>query len=387
MPIPTTMLSHQQNLERFKLLETARFRVATLQNNPGESSSEAGYWQKQGDETRNELILANLGLVTSLARKYTQYGLEIDDLEQEGRIGLGKAIEKFDYRRGWQLSTYAEHWIRQAITRALSKQARTIRIPEERLTEIRKLKAVAEEMRKEFGGEPSPEEIAWEMNIPERQVRALLAMEQQTVSMHTPVGHTDGATIIDFVADSSVMDPGMEMDLSIHHKWLRESFQTLTERECEVFKLRHGIDHRRSQSLEKIGMKFGVSGERIRQIHHKAYEKVVCFIREKESSGFLKKVKESAAIKNQAHGAKDVTALTSQNRPKSGLKTRNTNANPNHNLWNNNGTWSCKFRVYTADGGIQQINKSLKTRSLEEARILRDEMMDEFNRPLPHAAA
>ena len=381
------MLSHEQNLERFKLLEIAESRVATLQRNPGECSGEVRYWLNKGDETRNDLIMANLGLVTSLAKKYTKYGLELEDLEQEGIIGLGKAIEKFDYRRDCQLSTYAAYWIKQAMTRALSKQSRTIRIPEHRLSEMRKLKAVAEKFRKEFGSEPSTEEIAWEMNISEQRVCDLRSMEQQTISMHSPVGHTDGATIIDFIADSSVVDPGKNIDLSIHHKWLKESFETLTDRECEVLKLRHGIANTRRQSLEQIGIKFGVCSERIRQIHNKAYEKVVCFIREKESSGFLKKVRQSAAIKNQANKAKRATAIAPPKRPDFGLKTRNTNANPNHHIWNNNGTWYCNFRVYDTDGETKQIRTSLNTQSEEEARILRDEKMADYSEPQPHAAA
>ena len=381
------MQSHEQNLERFKQLESVKLRIAALQKNPGDISGELHYWQKQATETRNELILANRGLVGSHAKKYRDLGLEIEDLEQEGIIGLGKAIEKFEYRRDCQLSTYAEYWIKQAMFRALSKQSRTIRIPEDRLSEMRKLKAVAEKFRKEFGSEPSVEEIAWEMNIPERRVRALLVIEQPTISMHTPVGHTDGATIIDFIADSSVVDPGKNIDLSIHHKWLKESFETLTDRECEVLKLRHGIANTRRQSLEQIGIKFGVCSERIRQIHNKAYEKVVCFIREKESSGFLKKVRQSAAIKNQANKAKRATAIAPPKRPDFGLKTRNTNANPNHHIWNNNGTWYCKFRVYDTDGETKQIRTSLNTQSEEEARILRDEKMADYSEPQPHAAA
>lgn len=379
------MPSYEENLSRFKLLEVARLRATSLQ----EYSSDVGYWRNKGDETKNELVLANLGLVTALARKYTKYGLEIEDLEQEGRIGLGKAIEKFDHHRGCQLATYAEHWIRQAMTRALSKQARTIRIPEERLTEIRKLKAVADGLRKEFGCEPSAEVIAWEMDIPERQVCALLAMDQQTVSMHTPARNKDGATIIDFVADSSAKEPGMEMDLSIHHRWLRESLEILTDREREVFQMRHGIGNRRTQSLEEIGIKFGVCGERIRQIHNKAYEQVVSFMRGKESNIFLKKIKDSVARNNQANRAnkaKDPNTIAGQKRPKSGLKTRNTKANPNHNLWNNNGTWYCKFRIYAAGGKTQKINKSLKTRSVEDARIYRDEMMTDYERQLSDTA-
>lgn len=388
-PTHTTMQHHDPNLECFKELEIIKSKIATLQEAPGEFPNQLRSWEARREEIRNQLILANQGLVQSNARKYVGYGLDFHDLVQEGLIGLIKAIERFDYRKGWKLSTYAQQWIMQAMMRALSKQSRTIRIPEDRLSEMRKLKRVTERIRKEFESEPTPEDIAWEMKISVSKVRDLLALEGQTISMHTPVGDSGDATIIDFTADPSEVDPGRDMDFSLKSKWLMESLETLTEREREVFVLRHGLCNKESQSLVEIGVRFGVCKERIRQIENAAYHKVALFVGSKDGNGFLKSVREAAVLKNQAMQENHIPAKTMPMEPKRGVITRKKgkNDNPNHHIWLNNGTWFCKFKVHSAEGRPKMINKSLKTHSEEEARIRRDQMMSTYDAPCHDVAA
>lgn len=382
-PTHTTMQHHDQNLDCFKQLEIVESKITALREAPGAFSDHLRSWENRREKIRNQLILANQGLVQSNARKYMGYGLDFHDLVQEGMIGLIKAIESFDYHRGCKLSTHAERPINQAMMRALSKQSRTIRIPEERLSEMRKLKAVTERLRQDFESEPTPEDIAWEMNIPVSKVRALLALEGQTISMHTPVGDSGDATIIDFIANPSEVDPGRDMDFALKSKWLMESLETLTEREREVFVLRHGLCNKESQSLVEIGVRFGVCKERIRQIENAAYHKVALFVGSKDGNGFLKSVKEAAALKNQAMKENQIAAKTIPMEPKLGVITRKKgkNDNPNHHIWLNNGTWFCKFKVHSADGLPKMINKSLKTHSEEEARIRRDQMMSTYDGP------
>jgi RNA polymerase primary sigma factor len=385
----TTMQHHDHNVETFKELEIVNSKIAARQESPGEFPDQLRVWETRREEIRNQLLLANQGLVRSLAGKYMGNGLDSHDLVQEGVIGLINAIERFDYRKGCKLSTYAQKWILQAMMRALSKHSRTIRIPEEPLSKMRKLKRVTERIRKEMECEPTPEDIAWEMNIPVSKVRDLLALEGQTISIYDPIGDSGDATIIDFTADPSEADPGRELDFTLHHKWLMESLETLTEREREVFVLRNGLCNKEARSLVEIGVRFGVCKERIRQIENAAYHKVVGFIRSKDSNGFLKAVKEAAAFRNQAKKKNDSATEKMQLEPKRGVITRKNgkNDNPNHHIWLNNGTWFCKFRVRSADGDIQNINKSLKTHSEEEARIRRDQMMSTYDGPGHDVAA
>jgi hypothetical protein len=214
-------------------------------------------------------------------------------------------------------------------------------------------------------------------------------LEGQTISIYDPIGDSGDATIIDFTADPSEADPGRELDFTLHHKWLMESLETLTEREREVFVLRNGLCNKEARSLVEIGVRFGVCKERIRQIENAAYHKVVGFIRSKDSNGFLKAVKEAAAFRNQAKKKNDSATEKMQLEPKRGVITRKNgkNDNPNHHIWLNNGTWFCKFKVRSADGDIQNINKSLKTHSEEEARIRRDQMMSTYDGPGHDVAA
>jgi RNA polymerase sigma factor (sigma-70 family) len=386
----TIMLTHEQHLELCKRIETANIRIHELKSTPGEQSGVLHCWLKVANEARNQLIMANQMLVASIARRYSGLGLDSEDLMQEGTIGLMTAIEKFDYRRGYKLSTYATRWIQQAISRAVSKQSRTIRIPEGQLAALRKLKAVAERLSKVFGGEPSAEEIAWELDLPVSRVRSLLAMEQQTISMHTPVGNADGAAIIDFIADSSSVDPAENIDTSIRKAWLKEAQKTLTNRELKVLKMRFGLDHECEHTLEEIGFQFGICGERVRQILAGAVDKVSKFVSSKgQPKPMMSRM--SAAAKPCGNAPVSVcgaTASPSAGKVKKvGLVMRSVEANANHHVWNNNGVWFCNFKVKTATGESKRIRKSLHTNNVEEARIRRDDMIRSYSESFQTIAA
>jgi RNA polymerase sigma factor (sigma-70 family) len=382
--IPTTMPSHQQNLELFKLLETAKFHLAELNGNPGAHPGELHHWEKEFDCARTQLILANQGLVGSIAGKYESIGLEFNELMSVGNVGLMKAIEKFDASRGTKFSTFACWSIKGAITRALSSQIRTIRVPEYQLAALSALKKTMERLSIECGYEPSVEELAWATNIPVRKVRSLLAMENLTVSIDTEKGGEEGATIIDFIADTSAVDPSHGADTSMCNELIKNAMATLKESEREVIVRRYGLKDGRPCSLEAIALEVGVSSERIRQIQDEAEAKMRRF---RQARDF------NALVKAAMHGNK-ITALAVVKSPASvaasnvcRLKTRGAGKNENHHIWNNNGTWFCKFRVTTADGRIKKMKESLKTKRVEEARIRRDEMMAAYNEPIHHAAA
>jgi RNA polymerase sigma factor (sigma-70 family) len=370
------MLSHEQQLELFKLLESAASSLRELEGNAGTHSRELNRWQKQAKEARDQLILANQRLVASIAKRYATFGLDDEDLMHEGTLGLMKAIEKFDYHRGFRLSTYATKWIQQAITRAISKQARTIRIPEGQLATLRKLKATAERLRKVLGCEPAHEEIAWAMGLPVSRIRNLLAMDQQTISIHTPLGDADGATIIDFIRDSTTADPAGEANVAIHSELLKGALNTLSEREREVLDLRYGIKDGRPHQLEEIGRHFGVSRERIRQIQNAAEEKLRRFGSARELKCLAQVLMDSSA---KAGGIKPAPLAmvpgpipVTETRV-SRLKMRSVEKNENHHLWNNNGVWCCNLVIKTETGDSKRIRVSLQTKNVEEARTLRDE--------------
>lgn len=236
----------------------------------------------------------------------------------------------------------------------------------------------------ECGYEPSVEELVWATNLPVRKVRALLAMENQTVSIDARQGGEEGATIIDFIADTSAVDPSNQADTSMGKELIKNAMATLKESEREVIVRRYGLKDGQPCSLEVIAMEVGVSRERIRQIQEEAQAKMRRFRQAREFNGLMK-----AAI----HGNKTTTLGVVKSLPSvavsnvSRVKTRGSGKNENHNIWNNNGTWFCKFRVTTADGGTEHINKSLKTKRVEEARIRRDEMMAPYNEPIHEAAA
>jgi len=287
-PYSATLTAHEEEIRR------AQNKLAQVEKEYGLSIGEIkeinrrmSVGETQARLAKKEMIEANLRLVISIAKKYTNRGLQFLDLIQEGNIGLMKAVDKFEYRRGYKFSTYATWWIRQAITRSIADQARTIRIPVHMIETINKLNRISRQMLQEMGREPTPEELAERMEMPEDKVRKVLKIAKEPISMETPIGDDEDSHLGDFIEDSRVMSPIESATVAGLRETTQQVLAGLTAREAKVLRMRFGIDMNTDHTLEEVGKQFDVTRERIRQIEAKALRKLRHPSRSEQLRSFL----------------------------------------------------------------------------------------------------